>query len=492
MKKIPFTFALFFLGLNGGCTLGPKYSPPAIEIPEVWKTEVPESSKSSESTADASFFHYWWELFLDETLNELEAEAIKNSPNLYAALNRVIEARANAGIVKSNLYPQINLNPGIVDTGQLFKIFLPPVSGGTSSLSGNGVPFVNPFGNIPTIYRIHQMQYGLLANVSYEIDLWGKLSGQYRSASMDAQAQLEAYHTTLLTLTSDLASSYFQARALAAQVSLYEATLNLRRRALELVNNRYEKGVVSYSDVAQASLELTNTESDYYGAVRGLREQENQMALLVGRPASLFCLDISPLYGSPPDVPVGLPSEVLLQRPDIAQAERQMEARHAQIGVAYASFLPSLQLTGGLGFLSPDLKNFLNWRSRYWQVAADIAQTLFDGGRNTSNLELARESFEEAGNVYRQQVLVAFKEVEDALNNLEMQAKQSESLRLSIDSAKKSAQLSLSRYNSGTVNYLEVVNTERYALDAERNSISVLGNRYLSTVQLVKALGGRW
>ena len=482
IKKILFIWVFILFILPTSCTLGPKYTPPVVETPEEWKNAPSQEEPICE---EAPPFDYWWEIFQDETLNQLENEALANNPNLAAAMERIFEARANAGVTKSDLYPHINLAPTFTDTGQLFKIYLPNVA-------SNVATAVNPFQNFPTVYRIHQMQYGLLANMSYELDLWGKLSGRYTSANLGMQAQIEAYHTSLLTLTTDLASYYFQLRALDAQINLYQDTINLRRSAYQLAENRYRNGIVTYTDIAEASLELTNAESDYYEIARQRALQENQIALLIGKPASLFHLDSTPLREPPPDVPIGMPSEVLLQRPDIAQAERQMAAQHAQIGVAYASFFPSLTLTGSIGFQSPDFHQFLDWKSRFWQMAASAFQTVLDGDKNKWNLELAKSSFNETADIYKQQVLIAFKEVEDALKNLEMQTKQSGSLQLSTRSARQAADLSTRRYLAGTVDYLDVVNNERSVLTAESAYITTLSNRYVSTIQLIKALGGCW
>lgn len=467
-------YLIFIFLLLFGCKLGPPYSTPEVEIPEKWKTEQTCNQQTS-------CLENWWEIFQDDTLNDLEEQAIKYNPNLYAALERVFQARAIAGVVGADLYPQATLNPSYTSTGQLFKIFLPGVPGGQTL-----------FQNIPNIFRIHQMQYVLPLNLSYEIDLWGRLRSQYDSAKFNAEAEEDAYYTSLLTLTTDLANYYFQLRSFMTQQQLYENTLKSRRKALELTERRFKSGLITYLDVAQASLELTNTESQYYDIVRQKNLQENQIAVLIGAPASCFMLEAKPLTKAPPCIPSGIPSTILLKRPDIAQAERTMASEHALIGAAYASFFPSLNLTGALGFLSPDLKHFLTWKSRYWQVGVNASETIFDGWRNCSNLALSYSRYREAADLYKQQVLVAFREVEDALNNLEMQAKQAESLERSVASAKTSFQLTEDRYIKGAGTYLDVVETERLKLDAERNFVNLLGVRYLSTVQLIKALGGCW
>lgn len=477
MKTLPsLIFLLIFL--LSGCRLGPTYKPPCTPVPEEWK----QPSPPCETPPTIGF---WWEVFADETLSKLEVESIQNSPTLFVALERVVEARALAGVAKSDLYPQLTINPAYSDIGQLFKIFLPNVAATDPAL-------VSPFATIPRIFRIHQFQYFLPLNLNYELDLWGKLRGRYDSAYLNAEAQVEAWQVALLTLTTDLATSYFQLRALDTQIDVLNATLEARNKNLALTQARFDKGLANAIDVSNATLEFSNVEAELYDTIRLRRLQENMIAMFVGMPASLFCLEHNPLTEPPPCIPASLPANILLQRPDIAQAERTMAAEHAMIGVAYASFFPSINLTGTLGFSSPDLREFLKWKSRYWAIGSNGAQTVFDGGRNCDNVQVAWARFEQANGNYQQQVLIAFQEVEDALNNIEQQTKQATALQRSVAAASQTNTLSLNRYKKGLVSYFDVVNSEKSELDAKRNLTSVLGVQYVSTIQLIKALGGSW
>lgn len=472
IKSLSFNGILIFV-LLFGCRVGPRYHPPVPEAPAEWKA----SSLSNEATP---YFDYWWEIFNDETLNCLEQQAVENNPNLYVALERVVEARALAGVNKADLYPQISLNPSFSDTGQLFKLFLPP-----------GLNFPNPT-NIPDVFRVHQMQYNLLLNASYEVDLWGRIRGQYESAVYNAQAKLQDYYVSLLSLTTDLASHYFQLRSLDAQLDYLQQTIDTYKKDYQLIKARFDKGIISEVDVSNASLQLTNAQSNYEDTARQRVIEENAIAVLIGMIPSDFCIEHNPLEEAPPTIPAGVPASILGQRPDIAEAERNMAAEHVLIGVAYASFLPSLSLTGALGYSSPDFKQFLRWISRYWSFGADAGETVFDGGRNTSNLKAAWARYREASGTYQQQVLTAFQEVENALNNLEMQSKQAYFLAQSVQSSEKTYSLSSNRYNKGLVNYLEVVDSERAKLNVGLSFIVLQGARYISTVQLIKALGGSW
>lgn len=468
--------------LLSGCRVGPRYHAPCTETPIEWKHQDPISTAECCEMESEPPLGYWWEIFDDPILDSLEAEAIVNNPNMAVALAHIAEAWAIVGVNRADLFPQVNLNPNFIDQGVLFKFYTP---------GGLKIPGIPP-GFFNTPFRIHQMQYNLPLNLSWELDLWGKYRSEVDSAISNAESQVEAYRAALLSLTADLASSYFNLRYLDSIIELLEETMKTRKSSYELAKTRYDKGLINYTDVASASLEMSNTESDYLDVVRQRGLQENFIATLIGTPASELIVNPMPLAQAPPIVPSGVPSEVLLRRPDLSEAERDMAAEHAQIGVAYASFFPSLTLTGAFGFESPTFKDFLTWKSRFWQIGASIFQTVFDGGRNKSNLDAAWARFDQAYGTYRGKVLTAFQEVEDALNNLEYEKKQSDSLERSVEDASRLLGLSTTRYQKGLTTYIEVVVNQRSELDAKRNYVNVLGARYQSTIQLIKALGGGW
>lgn len=468
-----FILITLLFGSLVGCRFGPRYNPPNPETPEIWKTPHKESLTTPSICS-------WWEIFNDPVLNYLEEQAIDHNPNLYVALQRVEEARALAGVSKADLYPQFNLNPSFSNTVNLFKL---------NGLSAIPIP---GFNQIQNIVRIREVQYNLLANVNYEIDLWGRIRDQYESALFNAEAQAWGYYSSLLTLTTDLANSYYAMRSYDAQIDLLKSTIKERKTNLKLNSSRYEKGIAGYIDVTQAELDLTNTEADYIDTVRKRNLQVNMIATLMGTPASELTLEHNPLEGFPPEIPAGIPSDILLRRPDIAQAERMMASENALIGSAYASLLPSLSLTAAYGYSSPSLHDFLLTQSRFWSWGYNIVQTLFDGFRKIENIHVARARYEEAVGTYLQNVLTAFQEVEDSLNNIEYQKLQVETLHKSVEAAKKTVHLSERRYLQGVVNYFEVVVNQRIELETEQTYIVVLGQQYQSTIQLIKALGGEW
>lgn len=455
--------------------MGPSYEPPLTHTPDDWKHE------QQTEIAPLPEVCYWWELFDDELLNGLEALALQNNNDLYAALDRVAQARAIAGIARADLYPQLNLNPGYSNEAVLSKLF-----------GASAIPLPPNTPAPPTLIREHQITNILPLNLSYELDLWGQIRSTYQSARYHAQAQQAAFYTTMLVLTADVADSYFRLRTLDAQLDMYAETIETRKQALGITKSRYEGKLVNYSDVSRAMLELTNAEADYYQTSWQRDVEEDRIAVLIGMPASELQIEHSPLRGNPPAIPAGIPSDLLIQRPDIAEAERTRASDQALIRVAYASFYPSISLTGVLGFSSPDLRHFLSWKSRLWGVGVNAAQMIFDGGRKESNLDLAWARFQEADREYQQIVLEAFQEVEDALSAIEWYYLAAQKLAESVSAATTTLDIASDRYFQGVTFYLDVVDSERDKLIAQRAYIAMQGLRFSATIHLIKALGGRW
>ncbi len=459
-----FRFSLsIILALLTGCNLGPNYSPPQTPVPENWK--------GASTTAEGLTLepHNWWTIFNDATLNCLEKEALENSPNVFIAYERIMQARALAGIEDSKLFPHLYLEPSYINREILWMLYDPV-----------------------RVIREHRRRNELPIVMNYEVDLWGKLKKAYESSIETVEAEEDAFQTTLLLLTTDIASSYYKLRTYDKELSLLEDTLSLRQRAYEIVLHRYQGKITDYTDVSRAKLEYSNTSAEYH-RVHKLRElEENRLAVLVGLSASDFRLSPNPLVDFPPIIPLGLPSDVLLQRPDIAAAERAMAANHSMIGVAYASFFPSLSLTGGIGYSSPELKDFLHWKSRLTAIGGNISQIIFDAGQLHSNLQLAVSKFREADQEYQQTVLEAFKEVEDALVLLEGLKLEYASIENSVEAAKTTYSIASVKYTHGATFYLDVVYSERDLLEAERSLIAILGQRFEATIQLIRAIGGGW
>ncbi|MBS4168699.1 efflux transporter outer membrane subunit [Parachlamydia sp. AcF125] len=464
-NKIYLYFCIALLFLNG-CVVGPKYQRPCTPVPEHWKYEEQEEVPNPD-------VENWWEIFEDPVLDSLELQAMRNNKNLFAALFRVHQTRALAGIHKADLYPQVNLDPDYSSTNGLMEVF--------------GLP-----ATLPPILRAHQMLYALPFNLKYELDLWGKLKSQYWSSLRRHEAQEMAFQASVLILTSELASIYFQVRSLDAQLDILKEFIGICKEDIDINQERYHAGLINYVDVLQAERQYQNAYAQYFDLLKQRALSENRIALLIGVSPTEVSMAYSPVVKMPPKVPSGVPSEVLLKRPDIREAERRSAAEHALVGAAYASFFPSFSLTNTLGFSSPDLHDFLSRKSRLWAIDIRGSENIFDGGRNRSQLSLAWARFREADAHYQQQVLVALEEVESALANLKMQDEEIRSLEKAVKASQEAVYLTTERYRDGVINYLEVVDSERTELELKRDLVNRIGRQYISTIHLIKALGGLW
>jgi multidrug efflux system outer membrane protein len=414
----------------------------------------------------------WWDAFEDPILNELERQATGSNQELKAAVARVEQARATARVSRSELLPSLDFNPG-------WK---------RERFSPNQVP---SFGHVTA------NSFRAPLDLSYEIDLWGRVRRGFESARADAQATLAAFHNVLLTLQADVAQNYFALRALDAEIAAVARTVELRKEQVQLVRGRFEGGIASELDVARAETELATTEAEAASLAARRAELENALAILVGENSASFRL--APLEAAnanwapkPPEIPAGLPSELLERRPDVAEAERQLAAANARIGVAKAAFFPVLRLTGSGGYLSGEIDNLFNWDSRTWSIGPSLSLPVFAGGRNRANLRRSRSAYEEAVARYRQSILVAFGEVENSLAGTYHLGVQAAAQDRAVASAQRAADLAGERYRAGIVSYLEVVDASRAALATQRVRAQLGGQRLIASVQLIKALGGGW
>ncbi len=462
--------ALFLL--LSGCAVGPNYHRRASEPSAAhYKAEGLGSWKEGKPLDNLPKGN-WWEVFNDQTLNDLEHRAAAANQELKAAMARVEQARAEARVARSELLPSLNFDPSY--TRQRF--------------SPNQAP---SFGNLTA------NTFSTPLDLSYEIDLWGRVRRSFESARADAQASLAAFHNVLLTLHSDVAQNYFALRALDAEIASVAGTVELRKEQVRLVRSRFEGGIGSDLDVARAETELATTEAEAASLAQRRTELENALAILVGANPSTF--QFAALEGKnvnwnpqPPAVPAGLPADLLERRPDVGEAERQLAAANARIGVAKAAFFPVVRLTGSGGYLSGDIESLFNWESRVWSIGPSLSLPIFAGGRNRANYRRAQSAYDEAVSKYRQQILIAFGEVENSLAGIQHLANQSAAQERAVANSRRAAALATDRYRSGIVSYLEVVDANREALQAERGNAQLAGQREIAAVQLIKSLGGGW
>ena len=447
-----------------GCAVGPNYKRPDDATPKGFK-------EAGQNTAGQPLPPMWWNVFNDSKLNELEDAARTSSPNLRAAAARVVQARAIAGVAEAQYFPEVSLDPSAARTRYSANRPAQP-----------GTPVAGYTTN----------DFRLPLDASYEIDVWGRVRRQVESANARLDASADDYFTVLLTLQADIAQTYFSLRSFDAEVDVLRRAIEIRRQALDLIRVRFQGGVGSELDVTRAQTELAQAESDLIGVQKNRTRLEHALAILLGKPPAEFSLAENPLNITPPQIPAGLPSELLVRRPDVARAERLLAARNAEIGVAEASYFPSFNLTGSLGFESAKLGDLVKSGSRTAGIGAGFNWPILDFGRVKGNVDLTKAAYEENLAQYRGQVLNAFGDVEDALSDLRILADQAQAESRALASAQQTAEISMIRYEAGLVIFLEVVDAERTRLATQRLATQIDGQRLFASVGLIKALGGGW
>jgi multidrug efflux pump len=453
----------------GWLKVGPDYKRPTNSVPAVYKASELGSWKEGQPLDHVPKGN-WWEIFGDRDLNQLEAQALGANQTLKAAVARVDQSRAIARVARSQLWPTLSLDP----------------SWQRQRYSPNQDP---SFGNVTA------STLSVPLDLSYEIDLWGRVRRGFESARAEAQGSLAEFYNVVLTLQSDMAQNYFALRALDAEIRTVTGTVELRKEQVRLVRSRFEGGIGSELDVARAETELATTEAEAASLLQRRAELENAIAILAGENPANFRL--APLQAdnwnpAPPSVPAGLPADLLERRPDVAEAERLLASANARIGVAKAAFFPVLTLTGAGGYLSADVDTLFKWDSRVWSIGPSLSLPIFNGGRNRANYKRAWGAFEEAAALYRQRVLVAFGDVENSLAGLRYLTDQAAAQQRAVVNARRAADLAEERFRSGIVSYIEVVDANRDALQSQRANAQLAGQRLITSVGLIKALGGGW
>lgn len=463
-------FAALFLGLaSAAVAAGPKYKQPEVATPANWQASAPWHEASP---LDHIPKGKWWTLFSDAELNQYEEQATANNQSLKAGVARLAQARAFARVTAAGLYPELNGG----------------VSASRGRLSGN-----RPLNGSPASpVAITQNNFSIPFTLNYEVDLFGRVRRSVEAANASLQASTADLENVRLLVSSELAADYFQLRELDAEIAVIERALEFQQKGLDLVQKRHEGGAVSGLDVAQQQTVLDSS----YAQLALLQQQraqfEHAIATLQGLPASNFKAPVRSLDAQPPAVPLALPSELLQRRPDIATAERQVAAANAQIGAARAAFYPSISLAGSGGFESSDFVKLLNAPSAIWSIGFSAIEPIISGGRNHARLENARAVYDENVADYRESALVAFQQVEDALSGLNALSAAFAAQQRAVEDAERSLSLANARYTGGLVTYLDVITAQEQALSNERLATQILGQRLVTSVYLVKALGGGW
>jgi len=445
------------------CTVGPDYVRPDVEAPAAYKeTGNWKVGEPSDHLPRGK----WWETFNDPKLNALEEQVNISNQNVHVAEAQFRQAQALAQGARAGYFPTVS---GNLSSNRSHAP--------SSAVAGAGATNTN---------------HSLSLNASWEPDVWGRVGRLVEANEAGAQASAADLESVRLSAQATLAQDYFLLRIADAQKRLLDDTVAAYEKSLKLTNNRYVAGVATRVDVVQAEAQLKTTQAQAIDLGVQRAQLEHAIALLVGKPPSTFSIEPAPLVASFPATPVGIPSELLERRPDIAAAERRVAAANAQIGVAKAAFFPSLVLSASGGYESSSLANWLTLPNRFWSVGPAIAQALFDGGLRKAQSEQATAAYDASVASYRQTVLGGFQEVEDNLAALRILEQEAGVQNEAVQAARQSVVLTTNQYKAGVVSYLNVVTVQATALANERTAADILGRRLAASVLLVKAVGGGW
>jgi len=449
-----------------GCTVGPKYQRPAAEVPPVYK-EVGDWKPAQPN--DQNLGGNWWEIFQDPQLNALEAQVSVSNQNLKATEAQYTQARALVRYQKANYFPTVTVDSSA--TRNRISNHRP------ASVVSNGIT-----------YNDFQIPFEL----SYQLDVWGRVRRTVEFYREQAQASAADLATVNLSMHSQLALFYFQARMLDAEEQLLNSTVTQYEHALELIESRFAGGIASDVEVQQAETQLETTRAQAIDVTVTRAQYEHAVAVLIGKPPASFSLAPLPLTMPPPPIPVGLPSELLERRPDIAAAERLMASANAQIGVAKSAYYPLVNLAAAGGFESGSATTLLSGPSILWSAGPSALFTIFDVGRRRAASDQAIAAYDQAVANYRQTVLTGFQQVEDNVAALRILEHEAQVQDKAVAAAQKYLELAVTRYKGGVTSYLEVTTAESAALSDEVTAVNILGRRMVDAVTLVQALGGGW
>jgi multidrug efflux system outer membrane protein len=464
MRKIIF-FLSFILTITG-CMVGPNYQRPQVDTPQTWRFEDKEA-KDVANTA-------WWEQFNDPVLNDLIQTALKENKDVKIAAARVEQFVGQYGTTRAALFPQVNAS----------------ASAGRQRVSENSGPS-------PTLGHLANSNpnfnnYEIFLNATWEIDLWGKL----RRATESARAQLlsteEGRRSVILTLVSSVANSYINLRDLDKQLELTKETARSYKELYDIFKLRFEYGIVSEIEVSQAKSQHQQALANIPFFEKTIAQQENALSVLLGRNPGPIPRGRSVDELVLPVVPAGLPSDILVNRPDIRQAEQNLISANANIGVAKAQYYPSISLTGALGLASKDLSNLFTGPSRIWSLAVPVAAPIFTAGAIAGQVQASKGVQQQTLLIYQQAIQTAFREVDDALVDQKRTREQQEALGQQVDALRDYNRLAWMRYENGYASYLEVIDAETRLYNAQLTHAQTQGALFQALVNLYKSMGGGW
>jgi outer membrane protein, multidrug efflux system len=450
-----------------GCAVGPKYQRTSVPTPPAWKSEGPWREAAPKDSIPKGA---WWEIFHEEELNRYEQQLLAANQSLIAAQDRLDQARSFARVASAGLFPVATTDPSASRNRY---------SGNRPQILTSGTPLTQNAFTIPFA-------------LNYEVDLFGRARKNLEAANASLEGTAADLENVRLVLTAELAADYFSLRELDAEYQVVEESVKIQREGLDVVSHRHEGGIASGLDLAQQQTLLDSTIAQLSLVQQQRARFEHAISVLTGNPASPFSVPVAPLKATPPPVPLGMPSDLLERRPDIATAERTMAQQNALVGYAKTSFYPQLTLSGSGGFQSIVLGSLITAPSGFWSLGGDLFEPIFNGGRNRANLAASKAAYDESVANYRQSVLVAFQQVEDSLSDLNSLSQASQSQTAAVSDSRRALDIANNRYVGGLTNFLDVITAQSVLLSNERLATQLLGQQMVASVYLVKALGGGW
>jgi NodT family efflux transporter outer membrane factor (OMF) lipoprotein len=466
--------SLIALILFKGCDKAPKYAKPGVATPPAYKEIAPDAFKETNDwkfahPSDAVIRGKWWEMFNDPDLNGLEEQVNTANQNIALADANFRAARALIKESRSEYFPTVTTSPSIIVSRQSGAATHSNVSPGRQSVN-----------------------YTLPFDATWEPDFWGRIRNTVLASTSEAQASAADLQNVRLSVEAELAFDYYQLRSLDSEKALLDTTITAYQQQLDLTRVRFQTGIASDEDVAQAETQLETTQAQATDLGIARAQLEHAIALLTGQPASAFSLPPAASDEKPPAIPVGLPSQLLERRPDIAAAERRVAEANADIGVTKAAFFPSLVLGATGGFESTSIASWFTWPARFFSLGPTLSQTLFDKGRRKAATEVARAQYDATVATYRNTVLTSFQEVEDNLAALRILSHELDQQDEAVASAQRALTLSNERYKSGIDSYLNVITAQATLLNNQRTAVNLRTQQMTASVELIKALGGGW
>ncbi|MGH9613569.1 MAG: efflux transporter outer membrane subunit [Bryobacteraceae bacterium] len=470
---------LAFAGMaifSTGCMVGPKYKRPAAIVPPAYKEQPPVSFKESKGwkqaqPSDSVIRGKWWEIYGDPELNALEEQVSISNQNVLAAEAQFREAREAVQIARAALFPVLTTGPGITNSRT------------SGTLSNN---------TLNTFTSGTRTQYALPFDLSYTADIWGSIRRSVTESAETAQVTAAQLENARLSYQANLAADYFQLHGTDGDQELLDRTVKSYEEYLQLTRNRFNGGVASGADVAQAETQVDTARAQLIDLGVARAQFEHAIAILVGKPPAGLTIRYATIKSQPPAIPVGVPSTLLERRPDIAAAERQMASINEEIGIAQAAYYPTLTLSASAGLESSDFLKLFTWPSRFWSVGPLLTETLFDAGRRRALVEEAGAAYDVTVASYRQIVLTAFQQVEDNLSALRVLENEAQVEDQAVQAAERALAISTDQYKAGTASYLQVITSQTTALQDERTAVDLHTRRMVASVLLIQALGGGW